>query len=100
MTMAIDQECGEEIIKRVDSELPPRGLFGARRTFVVNSAKLFIEQKINAIQSNELALNIVDFIRKKYPGYITELDRAPPCIKRYSVKECVDLYFEIRNDFY
>jgi hypothetical protein len=98
--MAIDQECGKEITKRVDSELPPRGFFGARRTFVINSAKLFIEQKINAIRSDEMTLNIVDFIRTKHPGYIAELDRAPPCIRRYSVKECVDLYFELRNDFY
>jgi len=98
--MAIDQKCREEIIKRVDSELPAHGLFGARRTFVINSAKLLIEQKINTIQTNEMALNIVDFIKTKYPKYIAELDRVPPCIRRYSVKECLDLYFEIRNDFY
>lgn len=98
--MVINQQCRGEIIRFIESKLPPRGVFGVVRNGAINTTKFFIEPKIRQISQAEYNLTFEQFVNKKYPEYKNRLNELPPCIRKYSVGECVNLYNEMKDSFH
>ena len=90
----ISEQCKRQVLNAIYANLPEGPL---RRRAKIGAVKIIIDTGIRRLNPRDKLMNIAEFVETRYPQHANYLSMAPACLKKHTVQDCVELYYELRD---